>query len=59
MYGYVRYVRYVGTSVRRYVVVVVVDVDAGVDLCDLLPGGWLSARLDSTRLDVRTWYTRG
>lgn len=38
-----------GTSVRRYVVVV--DVDAGVDLCDLLPGGWLSARLDSTRLD--------
>lgn len=34
-------------TVRRYVVVV--DVDAGVDLCDLLPGGWLSARLDSTR----------
>lgn len=51
-----------GTSVRRYVVVVVVvvvDVDAGVDLCDLLPGGWLSARLDSTRLDVSVRGTLG
>lgn len=54
MYGYVRYV---GTSVRRYVVVV--DVDAGVDLCDLLPGGWLSARLDSTRLDSSVRGTLG
>lgn len=44
-------------TVRRYVVVV--DVDAGVDLCDLLPGGWLSARLDSTRLDVSVRGTLG
>lgn len=44
-------------TVRRYVVVV--DVDAGVDLCDLLPGGWLSARLDSTRLDSSVRGTLG